>query len=97
MNESTMSDTGAIEGTVSTSQGERLPGVLVEIVNSQTQNERASVTDAEGRFVDRGVDPGSYSLKATLPGFKPYDRQNVVVRAHDTVNLEVTLVPASPV
>ena len=40
-------------------------------------------TDSEGRFVFPIVRPDTYTLKATMAGFKALEQSNVVVAAND--------------
>ena len=53
-------------------------------MTSGTQgNVLTAVTDAGGRFVFPIVRPDTYTLQATLTGFKTAERTNLVVNAND--------------
>ena len=53
-------------------------------MTSRTQgNVLTAVTDAGGRFVFPIVRPDTYTLQATLPGFKTAERTNLTVNAND--------------
>ncbi|MPZ17639.1 MAG: hypothetical protein GEV06_06985 [Luteitalea sp.] len=73
----------SVSGTVQDSQGGVLPGATV-MLTSLTQGQTfTAVTDAEGRFVLPVVRPDTYTLQASLEGFKTLERANVVVNAND--------------
>lgn len=47
-----------------------VPGVTVEIVNEETNQRRTTVTNEAGEYSFAAVPPGTYTLKASLTGFK---------------------------
>ena len=56
-------------------------------MTSRTQgNVLTAVTDGGGRFVFPIVRPDTYTLQATLPGFKTAERTNLVVNANDKLS-----------
>jgi hypothetical protein len=60
---------GSIAGTV-VDQGEQpLPGVVVTIVNSTSGYSATKVTDIDGAFTAGNLQPATYTLTLTLPGF----------------------------
>lgn len=81
---------GSLTGTVSDSTGGVLPGVTVTVRNVDTGVEQHVVTDGEGRFQVRYINPGSYSVTAELSGFKKTVLDNTRVGVADVV--KVTLV-----
>ena len=68
---------GTIAGCVRDTHRGRLPGVEV-IALGQTSQTRV-VTGSSGCFELQGLLPGDYSVRATLAGFVPAVRENVVV------------------
>ena len=83
---------GTIAGCVRDTHRGRLPGVEV-IASGQTSQTRV-VTDGSGCFELDGLPVGSYSVRATLAGFVPAVRENVVVvdgRATGAVDFELCL------
>ena len=73
----------SVSGSIQDSQGGVLPGVTVTITSRTQGNVLTAVTDDGGRFVFPIVRPDTYSLQATLQGFKTLERTNVVVNAND--------------
>ncbi len=81
--------TGTITGHALDEQGGVLPGVMVTLTGktgSQTQ-----VTDERGEFRFVGLEPGSYSVKTELQGFKPRVESNLTVGISKNVDLRMTM------
>ena len=77
------STSASVSGSVSDAQGGMLPGVTVTLTSTSQGNAQTATTDEAGRFVFPNVRPDSYTLQATLQGFKTLQRSNVVVNAND--------------
>ena len=60
---------GTITGRVADPSGLATPGVTVTVTNKETQRSTVVVTDGNGMFIARGLDPGRYSVKFELSGF----------------------------
>ncbi|MPY90252.1 MAG: hypothetical protein GEU99_20300 [Luteitalea sp.] len=63
--------TTAITGTVRDTTGAVLPGATVTIVNQATGVSRERVTNHEGYYSVQSLRPGTYTVRASLPGFRP--------------------------
>ncbi|HEX9367082.1 MAG TPA: carboxypeptidase-like regulatory domain-containing protein, partial [Vicinamibacterales bacterium] len=72
---------GTVSGTLRDGSGAVLPGVTVVVTNTDTARARTVVTDGGGRYVAPDLQPGPYSVTATLEGF------NSVVRAGITLTV----------
>ena len=59
-----------IAGQVTDETGGLLPGVTVVLKEAKTGRERVVVTDGVGRFVADQLVPGSYTVTASLAGFR---------------------------
>jgi outer membrane receptor protein involved in Fe transport len=70
---------GTITGTITDAQGSNVPGAAVSIRNEATGLEMTSVTDETGTYTIRNVAGGSYTLKATLQGFKEFVQTGVPI------------------
>lgn len=57
---------GSITGTVTTADGQTIPGVTVSLKGNGTS--AATVTNESGRFTFNKVKPGNYTLKVTFVG-----------------------------
>jgi hypothetical protein len=74
--------TGSITGTVTDPSGQVIPGAQVALVNEGTGEERQSIAGDTGDFVFTALQPGTYTIRISAPGFRPLERKgNVVVAA----------------
>lgn len=78
-------ETALLQGTVFTSSGDPLPGVLIKI---QPLN-KAILTDEQGKFTFTGATGQSYSLGFSFLGFSPYQKD--ILLASDTQQLNIVL------
>ena len=79
---------GGIQGTVSDSEDQVLPGVTVVIDSPALQGTRAAVTDADGGFRFPLVPPGTYHVVFSLSGYQRLEQQNVRVGLEQTITLD---------
>ncbi|HRR57728.1 MAG TPA: carboxypeptidase-like regulatory domain-containing protein, partial [Acidobacteriota bacterium] len=97
---------GTISGTVKDPTGAVIPGVEVTITEQDTGVSRVVLTDDEGFYTAPNVPVGTYTVSASMPGFKPAAVKDVKVdiRANRVINLvlevgelteEVTVTSAS--
>ncbi|MGH9313316.1 MAG: carboxypeptidase regulatory-like domain-containing protein [Vicinamibacterales bacterium] len=78
---------GSISGTVVDSTQQVVPGAVVTLVNEQTLSTRGTVTTDTGDFVFSAVQPGRYTVKIEMPGFRPVERQNLMLPANERLSL----------
>ncbi len=83
--------TGVIEGTVSDTQGGRLPGASVTLLNTGTNFSRELTTDPDGRFRGLLLPLGSYRLSVTLQGFATYVQEGIQLAVGQTANIPIVL------
>jgi len=83
--------TGQINGLVTDTQGGVLPGVTVEVTNLATGAIRAAVTGADGLYTVPLLQPGNYSVKASLSGFRTALQENVRVTVTETARVSFEL------
>lgn len=82
--------TGGLRGAVRESGGV-VPGVAVELTNEANGQTREAVTNDSGEYNFAAVTPGTYTVKASLTGFKTYESKGVRIGAQQFVTLDVTL------
>ncbi len=70
---------GTISGTVKDNTGALLPGVSVTITNNATGVARTVVTNESGFYRAPALEPGTYTVKAELQGFKVLENREVPV------------------
>jgi trimeric autotransporter adhesin len=84
------SSTGGMRGTVKDAQGV-IPGATVAIVNDANGTSRETVTNEAGEYSFPALDPGTYSVKVAVPGFRTFERKGVRVSTQANVGLDITL------
>ena len=83
--------TGTITGAVTDTSGAAVAGVEVRLSNTQTGLSRSAKSDEEGGFRFLVLQPGIYSLDASLAGFKAVRRDSIVVEADRSIAVPVRL------
>jgi len=69
---------GGLRGSVKDAGGV-IPGVEVTLTNERTNISRSTTTNERGEYVFANVDPGSYTVKAVLQGYKTVERKEVTI------------------
>ena len=82
---------GGIRGAVSDTAGAIIPGVEVALINEGTNVSRETVTNETGQYVFASVSPGTYKLRASLAGFKTYERSGLTIGTQQFVTLDIRL------
>lgn len=78
---------GKVTGKVVDAKGEPLPGANVVLEGTR----RGATTDKSGTYVILSVDPGVYSMMASLIGFHSITKKEVLVRVDFTVTVDFRL------
>ena len=84
-------DRGTITGTVADAANAVVGGASIEARNSESGATYAAATTETGNYTLAQLPAGTYHLTVSLPGFKKYIRQNILVAATQTVRLDVEL------
>lgn len=80
--------TGTIEGTVmEAGSGNALPGVNVVVEDTQ----QGASTDMRGVFTISGIEPGTYTVRASFVGYTDAVREGVEVRSGETTSIDFQL------
>src|SRR5262245_41845453 len=82
---------GRITVSIMDSSGAVLPVVTVEVTNTATGVAFSTVSTETGVYSAPNLPPGVYSISASLPGFKKYDRSGVSLAAAQTLKLDIPL------
>lgn len=82
--------TGQITGTVIDAETqEPLPGVNVVLVGTTV----GSSTDLDGHYEITGIEPGTYTVRASFVGYTAQEEADVAVTADQTTTVDFTLEP----
>jgi len=82
---------GAVRGLVSDAQSSVLPNAAVTITNEQTKVMRKTVTNSGGEYLFTALDPGSYTIGITAPGFSKMQQTAIVVSIGNTSTVDAML------
>ncbi len=84
--------TASIQGLVSDTNGDSLPGVVIVIESENMQGSRSATTTSSGDFLFRLLNPGAYTITATMPGMQTA-KMNVALGLGQTSRPKLTLAP----
>lgn len=82
---------GAIQGVVKDASGAVLPGVTVEARSPKTVGVSTAVTDGQGRYRFPALPPGTYTITATLQGFKPAKIDEAVIALGQMLTIDLSM------
>src|SRR5690606_29554742 len=82
--------TGGLRGTVQDANGV-IPGVTVELINEGTNAAREAVSNDQGQYNFAALPPATYTVRASLTGFRTYEQRGIRVQAQQFVTIDVTL------
>ncbi|MEO6817864.1 MAG: carboxypeptidase-like regulatory domain-containing protein, partial [Edaphobacter sp.] len=86
-----VSGAGAISGTVTDSTGAVIPGATVTTTNTSTSVSLVRKSTSTGYYVVSPLQPGSYSMVVSSPGFQDLKQENVTVNALQTLSFNPKL------
>jgi hypothetical protein len=81
----------SIGGTASDPTGALIPGVEVTATNVNTGINTTQVTNEAGAYTIPSLQPGTYRLKASLPGFQTSTRENIQLSQGQQVRFNFTM------
>src|SRR6266581_4628533 len=81
---------GGLRGSIKDAGGV-VPGVEVTLTNEKTNISRSTITNERGEYVFSNVDPGTYSVKASLAGYKTIDRKEIPIGTQQFITLDLTM------
>ena len=82
---------GSIGGTVMDTTGAVLPGATVTLSNAQgtVGSNQETTSDGRGGYQFVRLVPGTYTVKATMQGFRPVEQRNITVNADATARADL--------
>jgi hypothetical protein len=81
---------GGLRGLVR-EQGAVVPGASVELINEATNVSRRTQTNNVGEYAFANVDPGTYTVKVSMQGFKTVESKGVRIGTQQFVTLDFGL------
>jgi hypothetical protein len=85
------SDRGTVTGTISDPAGAVVAGAGIQARNVETGSIYEGASSATGNYTLSQLPAGNYEMTVTVPGFKRFVRQNMVVQVAGTLRVDVSL------
>lgn len=82
---------GTLTGVVQDASGSTIPGATVTVRNTATNVKQTNPTNGEGRFYQRYLLPGVYSVTVEKTGFQKYITSGIQVDVEQTVSLTIPM------
>lgn len=83
--------TSSITGLVTDPSGAAVIGAKIELKNMATNDTHDAVSNENGSYQFNNLNPGTYQITVTAPGFKSYVLQNLVLQAQIAATVNVAL------
>ena len=90
-------DTVTISGRIMDQNGAVLPGAEIHATLIKTVLRRTTTTDAEGRYRLIQLEPGTYVVRFSFPGFAAQEFTNITTVSGQSLQLDATLLPSDVV
>jgi hypothetical protein len=82
---------GQLVGNIRDASRAVIPGAGVSATNINTNQTKETVANAAGQYTFRELQPGTYTLKVSVPGFKEFVQPSVLVTVNNITRIDVTL------
>ena len=82
---------GEITGVVSDSSGAVIVGAKVTVTNTATNASRTAVSNDAGVYSFPAMQPGSYTLKVEMAGFKSFTETGIQLQVQQTARIDVVM------
>ena len=83
--------TAQLSGLVTDSQGKAIVSAEISVVQKQTAAPRKTTSGEDGYYIVPALQPGSYVVNASKPGFKTTVLENIVLETAQKATLNVAL------
>ena len=83
--------TAELSGTVTDPTGAVVAGAQIVITSAATNAQRSTLTNDAGIYIAPALQPGTYSVRITKPGFRAAQRGDILLQVSQTARLDVQL------
>src|SRR4030095_11387748 len=87
-------DTVVIAGRIMDQTGAVIPGAEIQAKRIKTGLTRTTTSDNEGRYRLIQLEPGTYAVRFSIPGFAPQEMTGVTTVSGQSLTLDATLLPS---
>src|SRR5579859_1308130 len=82
---------GSIVGSVRDASDAAVPSAAVRITNTATNQSRESTANGSGEFAFPSLEPGTYDVTASAPGFQTFTAKGVRAGVDETARVSAVL------
>ncbi len=82
---------GTMVGNITDPSKAVIPGAAISAQNRNTNQTHETVSNASGSYTFTNLQPGVYTLKVALQGFKEYVQENIAVTVNNITRVDVSL------
>jgi hypothetical protein len=82
---------GTLNGTILDAAGAVVPGAAVVAINTDTKVENKTTSTSAGAYTLPYLPQGTYTIRVTMSGFRQASAENVVLRAAQTLTVNINL------
>lgn len=82
---------GTLTGTVTDPTGAVIPNANIQVTNAATSAVYKIGTSSTGNYTLANLPVGTYTLSVDAPGFKKYERPNLIIQVAETTRVDATL------
>jgi hypothetical protein len=84
-------NTGRILGAVTDETGANVASAIVTVVDVERGVSKTLLTDQDGAYVALDLQPGAYTLRVEVKGFKNFERKNILLEVGKDIRVDVAL------
>lgn len=84
-------DSASLYGKVMDVTGAVVPRAKITITDPKKGNAMQLQSDEAGKFSEKSLPPGRYTVKVTVPGFKEFQHPDTVVTSSHETKLDITI------
>jgi hypothetical protein len=82
---------GSLRGRVVDQSGSVIPGATVSLIDQGTGLQRSTVSGGAGEYAFASLNPATYTVSASSPGFKLLERSGVVISTQSAVTVDLEM------
>ena len=82
---------GSLVGTVTDESGATIPHAAVSATHTETNTSRSTVATENGSYNLPNLQPGTYRLAVTIPGFQTFNANGINVEANSAIRIDPRL------
>ena len=83
--------TATLTGIVRDQSGAVIPGATIKVTDSARGTSLSTISNERGSYLIPVLNPGTYSIVATLPGFKSFQNNGIVLQIAQVARVDIAL------